>query len=244
MASRNEWESRFNHKAMQELVAYMLTFNMESQVVVAAGAETEIDDTGTKAVMLNGEIIALPADADYEAGTDVAYAAWAAATAYTTGGLLSEVVVEGRHFACILAHTSYAYAYTSTSAVYASSDEPLHGANWRTYWRELDVWAEDAKGDVIPIGSVTSQTRYYLVCAIAAGNLRAFKAYSGTGAATLVIPAYDPTRWVPVALIKVINAHTATWTLGSGNWNASSLTATVQQLTGPIFPGVSVIDKN
>ena len=237
MASLNDWTRRFGHKSMQNLIQYLLTQNCESQAVVAAGAETEIDDTGTKAVILNGEVIALPVDTDYEAATDVAYAAWAISTSYTTGGLLSEVVVDGRHFVCTVAHTSSAVAT-------AAGNKPLYGATWRDYWRELDAWAEDAKGDVVPIGSGTAQTRYYLVCAIAAGNLRAFKAYSGTGAASLVIPPYDPTRWVPVALIKVINAHTATWTFGTGNWNATSLTATVQQLTGPVFPGASVVDKN
>jgi len=244
MAIRNAWEGRFAHKSMQEIMSYLLTQNMESQAVVAAGAETEIDDTGTKAVMINGEIIALPVDNDYESGTDVCYADWAASTAYSVAGLVSEVVQDGRHFVCILAHTSYAYDYTSASCVIASSNQPLHGATWQTYWRELDVWAEDMKGDVIPIGNVTGQTRYYLICACASGNLRGFKAYSGTGTATLQIPAYDPTRWCPVALIKIVSADAGTMVIGTDNWNEAGVTTTVQQLTGPVFPDVLTSDKN
>lgn len=237
MALQNDWEKIFSHRATQNLVSYLLTQNCSSQVVVAAGAETEIDDTGTAIAIINGTPVVLPVDTDCELNADRAYAAWATSTGYTTDGLVSEVTVDGRHFVCILAHTSSAVAT-------AAGDKPLIGINWKTYWRELDAFAIDAYQEDIPDGSVTPQTRYYLVCAIAAGNIRVFKAYSGTGASTLVIPAYDPTRWVALAIVKVVWVGASVFDVGVDNWNAAGATTTVWQLTGPVFPGQSVIDKN
>jgi hypothetical protein len=236
MAIVNTFVDKFSYRPVQNLVRYSLTQNCESQAVVCAGAETEIDDTGTKGVIINGVPVILPVDTDYETA-DVAYADWAVSTAYTVAGLISEVVVEQRHFTCILAHTS-------SSVATVAGDKPLIGVNWRTYWREMDTFAVQAFGDSIPAGNVTTQTRYYLICAIAAGNLRAFKAYTGTGAATVQIPAFDPSRWVAVALVKLVWVGAGAYVWHTGNWNQASMTATIQQLVGPIFPDADVIDKN
>lgn len=241
MASRNDWEGRFNHKTMQEIMAYLLTYNCESQVFAVDGSHAEnVQTTGTKMVMLNGTPTYLAADAEYDISAEAAYADWAVSTSYTTGGTASEVVQDGRHFVCILAHTSYGYLHTHASYVEASSNQPLHGALWRTYWRELDVWAQDAAGDSL----LDTYVGWYLACALADGTLRLFKAYDSTastyGTATPVrIPCYDPTRYVAVGLLKI--TCSTTFVLGT---TSTATVSVFYQLIGPVLPDANLIDKN
>jgi len=233
MAVKNDWEKKFSYRIMQQLMSYMLTKNCESQVVAADANAYDLQTTGGKGVVLNGDIIALPADAAFDISGEPAYAAWAASASYVTRGALSEVThidPDGilRHYVCILAHTS------------AAADEPMVGANWATYWRLLPVWAETGDLDVVEDG----ETKYYLVCALYDGVLRIFKAYDASG--NLQIPAYDPTRYVPLAIAIYANAagDAADDVIGAaatGDWGTYG---TFQQLTGFVFPDVSLLDLN
>lgn len=238
MATRNDWEGRFNHKAMREVMSYLLTQNMESQTFAIDGTAQDVQSTGTKGVIINGTPLVLAADGAYDISAELPYADWAVSTAYTTAGILSEVVQDGRHFVCILAHTSYAYDHTSSSCVMASSNQPLHGATWQTYWRELDVWAEAGVGNSI----AQDMVGYYLCCALADGTLRLFKAYNGTATATttIVIPAFDPTRYVAIGLLKV-SPTSGAHILGT---TVLTTVGVFTDLTGPVFPDVTTSDKN
>jgi len=244
--NRNDLEKRFNHKVMQELMSYLLSCNCESQTVAVDGANAEnIQTTGGKAAFINGIAYVLAADAELDISAQPAYADWAVSTSYVTGLVggtsVSEVVVDGRHFVCISAHTSYAYLHTSSSYVEADSNEPLHGATWRTYWRELDVWAIDGTGSSV---GTASYIGWYLVCAMADGQLKVFEAFDRTastyGTSTPIrIPAFDPTRYVAVGLMKITSA--GTYVCGT---TSTAGIVTFYQILGPIFPDLNTIDKN
>lgn len=241
MANRNDWTKKFAHVGVQDVIAYLLTQNMATQTFAIDANSENVQTSGGAVAFLNGTFIAaLSADAECDISAEAPYSDWAVSTSYTTTGTASEVVnSEGRHFVCIAAHTSYAYAHTTTASYkQVDSDEPGFGSNWRTYWRELDVWAEQGVGNSIAQDCIG----YYLACALSTGVLRLFKAYSGTATAStaIVIPAYDPTRYIPVGLLRVAP------TSGAHVLGTTSLTTvgTFYQLTGPVFPGPTVVDKN
>jgi len=225
MAISNDWLKKFTAKSMQNVMAYLLTQNLVSQTFAIDGVNAEnVQTTGTGLALLNGAYIAsLPEDAEYDIATELPYAAWAASTAYTTGGAVSEVVnKESQHFVCIEAHTS------------AAADEPGFGANWRTYWKRLDKWAEAAVGDVVTDGT----TKYFLCCALADGTLRLFKAYDADLA--LEIPAYDSERYIPIGLL-IVAASGADATIGT---TALTSIGTFVDLLGPVFPAAVKLDRN
>lgn len=232
MATQHTMLDKFGYIHMKNLVSYMLTRNHESQTIAIDGNSNDIQSTGTKGVMLNGENLILPVDAAYDISAELPYAAWATATAYTTAGAVSEVThidPDGilRHYVCISAHTSGTY-----------DDEPMVGAVWETYWRELKKWAVAAVADVITTGT----DRDYLVCAMYDGTLRIFKAYNSAG--SLQIPAYDPTRYVAVGLLNIANATGSAFTVGTTGLDTASVTDTFIQLTGTILPDVTLLDVN
>jgi hypothetical protein len=225
MASRaaveNDWGKNFSNAPMRALARYLLTQNCETQVIALDSNANDIQSTGGKGAILAGKPITLAADAAYDISAEAAYAAWVTNTAYT---LNSEVTatVDGdtAHYVCILAHTS------------SAANQPNAGADWSSYWRRTYTWAVDAVGDVVS----TSTTRTYLACALDTGVLRLFKAYDADG--NIQIPAYDPTRYVPVALISV--GTTSTVTIGTTSLTSIS---TIIQLTGPVLPDVDLIDR-
>jgi hypothetical protein len=226
MGLQNDLCKRYSHDAMQDLMAYLLSYNMESQAFAIDGTNSEnVQTTGTKACILNGlPIQALTVDAELDISGQSLYPAWATATEYTTGVCTtSEVVQDGRHFVCISAHTS------------AAASKPLHGADWRTYWKELKRWAVTGVGNSI----AESMTGYYLACVDSAGTLAMFKAYDGTATAstTLKIPVFDPERYVPVGILKVSP------TSGAHVLGTTSLTTvgTFSQLVGPVFPHADLL---
>ena len=231
MASVNNWEKLFSYRSMQNLVSYLLTQNCQSQVIAVDGTNKEnIQSTGTKDVIINGIPYVLAADTEFDISAEAAYSLWATGQSYTLDTEVYHVDPDGetRHYVCILAQTS------------AAADEPMVGANWETYWRLLPVWAVTGDLDSVADGA----TRYYLVCALNDGTLRIFKAYDSTTYA-VQIPAYDPTRYVPLAIAKYANSagDTAADVIGAGtcDWDTYG---TFYQLTGFVIPDVSLLDKN
>ena len=229
MADLNKWVKSFSYNGMRQFVAYLMSMNMATQALAIDATAQDIQTTGGAAVLINGvNIAALSADAAYDISAELPYAAWVTATAYTTAGILSEVVAKsGAHYVCILAHTS------------AAADEPEIGVNWRTYWKKLDAWAVAAVGNSI----AQDKQAHYLVCALADGTLRAFMAYTiGTEGATtpIVIPPYDPERYVAVGLVSVVP------TSGAHVFGTTVLTTvgTLTQFVGHVFPDRDLVDKN
>ena len=229
MADLNKWVKSFSYNGMRQFASYLMTQNLATQALAIDATAQDIQTTGGAAAILNGvNIAALAADAAYDVSAELPYAAWVTATAYTTGGILSEVVARsGQHYVCILAHTS------------AAADEPEVGANWRTYWKKLDNWAVAAVGNSV----AQDKQAHYLVCALADGILRAFIAYTiGTEATTtaLVIPPYDPERYIAVGYISVVP------TSGAHVFGTTVLTTvgTFTQLVGPVFPDRDLVDRN
>lgn len=223
MAVLHKWAKKFSYKAMRDLLKYaVLTQNLATQALAIDGSAAEdIQTTGGAACWINGvSIAALAADAVHDISAELPYAAWAASTSYTTGGALSEVVARsGAHYACILAHTS------------AAANEPEIGADWQTYWKLLDVWPAAAVGNSI----AQDKQAHYLVCALADGTLRTFIAYdtANPGATSaLVIPPYDPERYVAVGYISVVPTSGA-HVLGT---TALTTVGTFTQLIGPVLP--------
>jgi hypothetical protein len=239
MATLNNFQKAFNDISMREFAGYFLTRNMASQVLAIDANANDIQDTGTAAAMLNGKVIMnLTADAALDISNEAPYAAWAASTAYTLGGILSEVThadTEGitQHLVCISAHTS------SAAGAGAALNEPYVGGDWKTYWRELRVWAVDATADSVANGT----TKYFLVCALEGGVLRVFKAYHPT-TLELRIPAFDPTRYIPIGFITWPNASGGALVLGTDNLATLNAVALYTDLIGPVFPDQSLINKN
>jgi hypothetical protein len=228
MAISNKWMKHFNHVSMHQLLKYLLSQNCESQALAINATAQDIQTTGTKQVILNGIPITLAADSVYDVSAELPYALWSASSvSYTTGGILSEVVdSEGKHWVCIAAHTST-----------ASNGPGMDGG--LTYWKRLDKWAVMGNGNVV----AQDKQAHYLVCALADGTLRAFLAYvPGTEAATtpIVIPAYDPERYVAIGLISVVP------TSGSHTFGTTVLTTvgTFKQFTGLVLPDADLIDLN
>ena len=236
MASLNNWTRKFGHSNLQNLVSYLLTHNTATQSFTVDGNANDVETDNAGLVFINGTPYVTSADSAYDISGEAAYADWTVSTSYTTMGTASEVTVDGRHFACILAHTS-------SSVATASGDKPLYGVNWRTYWRELDFFAVQAVGDTLTNGEVA----YYLACCLYDGTLRLFKAYQYGGvvneanaAATVCIPAYDPTRYCPVGLLKITSG-------GGGYVCGTTSTAGISVFTdliGPVLPDPLCLDKN
>jgi hypothetical protein len=215
---------------MQNLMSYLLTQNCASQVIAADVATNDIQSTGTKSAIINGIPYVLAVDDAFDISAEAAYSLWATGQSYTTNSEVYHVDPDGetRHYVCILAHTS------------AAADEIEVGANWETYWRLLPVWATTGDLDSVADGA----TKYYLVCALSDGTLRIFKAYNATTLA-VEIPAYDPTRYVAVALLKYANStgDTAADVIGAATCDWGTY-GSFYQLTGFVIPDVSLLDKN
>lgn len=210
----NPWEEAFGHVAARKLAAYLTTMNLATQAVTLDANANDLQTTGSGAAILNGTPFTVAEDQAYDISAEAAYAAWATAQSYTT---ITEVTVLDKnitkHFVCISAHTS------------SSSNHPVTGADGSTYWRELSHWAEDAAGDVI----AANTTKYYLACVNSAGTLRLFNAYDANLACK--IPAYDPTRYVAVALM--LAGTTTAVTIGTTVLTGIS---TFWQIIGPCIP--------
>ena len=237
MASLNDWTKKFGHSVLQNLVSYLLTHNTATQSFTVDSNANDVETDNAGLVFISGIPYVTAADTAYDISGESPYADWAVSTSYTTMGTASEVTVDGRHFACISAHTS-----SSTSSG-SASDKPLYGSNWRTYWRELDFWAEKAVGDTLTSGEVA----YYLACCLYDWTLRLFKAYQYGGvfgtahaSATVCIPAYDATRYCPIGLLKITSA-------GGGFIVGTTSTAGVSvfsDIIGPVLPDPICLDKN
>ena len=226
MAITNKWATKFHHVSMIQFVKYFMSSNMESQALAIHGTNAQnIKTTGTKACNINGVYIpSLPADSEYVIASEAPYAAWASGQSYD---LNSEVVdADGKHWVCVQAHTSAAY------------NHPLVDTTG-VYWKRLDKWAVAAAGNSI----AQNKQAHYLICALNDGTLRAFMAYvPGTEGATtpIVIPPFDPERYVAVGLVTVKP------TSGAHIFGTTALTTvgTFTQFLGPIFPDADFVDKN
>jgi hypothetical protein len=221
MAQINAWQKMFSYQGMQMLTGYLLSQNMATQALAIDANAQDCQTTGGASCTINGQLItSLTGDAAYDISAELPYSAWAVSTAYTPAGIASEVYMpDGKHYACILAHTS------------SLLDKPGVGANWQTYWRPLEHWAVQGAG----VSVAQDKQGHYLVCALADGTLRAFKAFidAEVGATTPIrIPPYDPTRYVAVGYISVVP------TSGSHIFGTTALTTvgTFTQLTGLVLP--------
>ena len=222
-------EKAFSFGPMRALAAYLQTWNCSTATIAVDNPANDIASTGTQLFCLNGEMQgAMTADGGADLSGEPPYSAWATSTAYlaiaSAATSVTEVTNPGPggldHYACILAHTSG-----------ATDDEPGVGATWETYWRKMDNWAVTAVGDVIAAGD----TKYYLVVGDTGGFLKMFKAYDSNDA--LSIPAYDPTRYVALAIMTADHSSGASdFVVGTTLQSADSHSATYTQIVGHCFP--------
>lgn len=222
----------FSYKGMQELMGYLSTFNCESQTLAVDANANDIQTTGTKLMMLNGqpEVCEVDAALDISADTtEVTQTAWATATAYSTVGTV-RWNRDGKRFRSIAAHTS------------SASDEPMYGENWMTYWEEAPHGAVNAVGTSIAAGAA----QWFMVTAQADGTITMWQAGAAatTGNAKPVVPHYDFKVYCPIGFIHVLNGTSSAFVVGTTSFSASSVTTTFMDVTGPVFPDRSNWDKN
>ena len=204
---------KFNHATMQELMGYLSTRNCESQVVAMhVTSEENVKSTGTKAMMINGQVETCEADPeiDISADTTGTETAWALALEATVGMIRANK--DAMRFRCVVAHTATA------------DDEPLYAIN--------------ASGDVLG----DDEERWYMVTAQADGTLTVWLAgdVAALTLARIKVPQYDYKVYCPVAFMHVKNEMGgADFTLGTTDLDdatGDSVTATILQVTYPVFP--------
>ena len=200
------------------------TYNTASQVIATDTNAWDIQSTGTKDVMINGELVkALTVDAAFDISGGLQGTAWLTAQSYTgtAGSQKMMRKVDGRQFVCFLNHTS------------AASNKPIYGADWRSYWMESDATAKNAAGTVIN----NLSSAYFLVCADETGELSVWNAGNVDldAAVAIRIPNFEEEVFCPVGLM-LVNSDTDGWTLGNQTAGVLTGLVTYYQLVGPIFP--------
>jgi hypothetical protein len=232
--------NKFSFKNMKALMDYLSTFNCETQTVYFhTTSEENLISTGTKTVMHCGQPMRLPAetDADISACTAGTETAWATGTSYSVGDVRKNGNNDDR-YVCILAHTSQD---NSDSGI--TCNEPGESDNWEHYWEQRKHSAVNASGTTI----ATLSEKWFLVTAIEDGTLQIWEAGDTAlvaAGAECEIPWYDPMVYIPVALAHVANNSGATITIGTTDFDATSVVTTWLQVTGPIFPHPDNWDKN
>jgi len=232
---------KFSDKNAKAMMEYLNTRNCESQVVYFhTTSEENLISTGTKAVIFNGQPMQLTAETNMDisactAGTETA---WASGTSYSLGSVVKNGQNEDR-YVCIEAHTG-----RDNSDSDYKSNEPGESDNWARYWEQRPHTAVNASGTEI----TTLCEQWFLITAIADGTLQIWEAGDesayGTAEAECKIPWFDPKTYIPVALAHVKNASGATITIGTTDFDATNVTTTWLQLTGPVFPHPDYWDQN
>ena len=233
--------NKFSFKNMKAMLDYLNSRSCETQVVYFhTTSEENLISTGTKAVIFNGQPMKLTAetDADISACTAGTETAWATETSYSLGDVVKNGNNDDRYF-CVEAHTSR----DNSDAAYISN-EPGLSDNWGRFWEQRDHDAVNASGTEI----TTLNEQWFLITAIADGTLQIWEAGSesayGTAEAECKVPWFDPKTYIPLAFAHVKNASGATITIGTTDFDATSVTTTWLQLTGPVFPHPDNWDKN
>ena len=223
-----EYGSKFSHKPMQDIASFARTMNMATQAV--AKADADLQDTGTGAAVINGVHHTAVQDASLDISGDLQFTIWLTATAYTAVDCRYVEDSNGHKqwYQCIASHTS--------AAGTKPGQKDSENATWRTYWTESTNRCVQASGHVV----ADTYSQYYLVLKTVAGvNTTVLAGDTALDAAVaLEIPAFDPERFVAIAVI-LLNSGGNTW--GTTDDNAI---VTITQLIGPVFPTGLGIDPN
>lgn len=221
-------KNKFSFKPMQVLAAYLGTFNCESQVIAIDANTEDIQSTGTKLAMINGQPEKIEVDAalDISGDTEGTLTAWADDTSYSVGDVRSK---GGQRWRCIAAHTS-------------DSDNKPNGPTGDTYWEEQMHSATNASGTSISAG----YDQWLLVTAKAGGTLTVWEAgdEATTGNAVCKVPLYDPKLYVPIGFLHIANGTSSAFVVGTTGLDTASVTDTFVQVTGPVFPHEDNFDRN
>lgn len=228
LESGTNFPSKFSHRPMVDLAAFLLTRNgAETQAFAIDGTNAEnVQTTGTKPCIINGVYIkSLTADAELDISADKQLTVWVTATAYTTVDMRYVEDADGHKqwYKCISNHTS------------ASGNKPGSGDSWRTYWARSSQTAENAVGNSI----AQDDTYNYLALVNSAGTLTLVKADDGSG--NLQIPNFEPEVFCAIGYLTV------TPTSGAHVLGTTALTTvgTFSQLIGvPVTPAAAKIDQN
>lgn len=224
-------QSRFSHKAAQNLADFAFTMNMATQAFAIDGSNAEnIQTTGTAAMVINGVPQTCPVDAELDISADLQLTIWLTATAYTSVDVRYVEDDNGNKqwYKCIASHTS--------SAATKPGQKDSVDQTWRTYWTESSNRAENAVGDVVP----TLYSRYYVALVNSLGTLTLVKAgdVALDAAVTLEIPQFDPEVFCAIGTLLVDSAG---YTCGT---TALTGISTFAQLIGPVVPHPNQLDKN
>lgn len=238
----NGLREKFSYKNMQQLMAYLSTYNCESQVLAIDANAENIQTTGTKLAMFNGQPVYLAADAALDISadtTEVSLTAWASGTSYSVGDIRENS--EGKRFRCILAHTSR----DGSDSDYIDN-EPGKSDNWARFWEEAPHGATNAVASVIE----DDEEQWFLVTAQKDGTLNVWCAGDAadiSSGAECKVPQYDAKMYCPIGFLHIKNETGADFTLGTTDLDdstGSSVTTTYLQVTGPVFPHPSNWDAN
>lgn len=217
---------------MQKILQYLNTYNCESQVVAVDANAYDIQSTGTKLAIINGqpEVIEVDDPLDVSAETsEVSLTAWATATAYSLGDIRQ--AANGTRIRCIQAHTS------------SADDEPFVGPDYDQYWEVAPHEAENASGWSIADGYAA----WMLVTAKADGSMQLWKASDVTSGTTAEFkcPVYDPKLYVAIGAILYANSagDSAADVIGNSTTCDFSTYGTIVQIVGPMIPHPDNIQK-
>lgn len=217
---------KFSFKAMREFMAYSATQNCETQAFAAdAGTKIDLQTTGGKLMMINGQPIVNIADAVMTiAGdtTEVTKTAWATATSYSVGNVRWDGEDETR-FLCIKAHTS------------SADNRPILSDNWTEYWEKAPHEATNATATSLAAG----YDQWFMGTVNKAGTIQIWKAGDAALVDTSVckVPQYDPKTYCVVGFLSLQNKTASAIVLGVASLlSSASIVATFTNVTGPVYP--------
>lgn len=225
--------SKFSHAPARDLVSFMQTMNMESQVFAVDGGNAEnVQTTGTKQAVIASVPVALPADDELDISADLQLTIWDTGKSYTTVDMRYVVNPSSGNkqwYKCIADHTSAA-------ANKPNENDLRDDATWKTYWTRSTQTAENGVGDYIP----SLSSRYYLALCDIAGTITLVKAgdVALDADVELRIPNFEPEVFVAVGTLLIDSAG---FTLGT---TSTAGVSTFAQLVGPLFPTGIAIDQN
>lgn len=228
----------FSHKRMKQVMEYLSTYNMESQVLAIDANTENIQTTGTAAAWINGQPCAPAQDAalDISGCTEGTLTAWATAQSYSVGDVREGA--DGKRYVCILAHTSR----DDSDSDYINN-EPGSSDNWARFWEQRDHNATNASGT-----SITSlYEQWFVALAKKDGVISLWEAgdeAASTTGAECKIPQFDPKTYVAIGLLHIKNATGSAFVVGTTGLDAASVTDTFIQITGPVFPHPDNWDTN
>jgi len=230
-----EYPSKFSHSVARDLVGFLRTINLGTQVFAvddASPPDVQTSSNGTEYACINGVSFLMPKDDGLDVSADLQLGVWSAAKSYTAYHMRYVVNPNSGlkvYYKCILAHTSAANNKPD-------EDNLRDDALWKTYWARSSQTAEAASGDYIP----NLYSRYYLCLATADGVLTLVKAgpIALDADVKLVIPNFEPDMFVAIGTLLI---NSAGFTLGT---TSTAGVSTFAQLIGPVFPTGDGIGDN